>query len=130
MAGHEPGMAERESGRPPCLTPRARPRSAAQGSQGRTPPPTASEDLGDRGALGRAPSRRGDPVTPASVEHDVPPTRARSPMPRARPAPRSCGPDPSESAELLRPRGGAHRRQAAAVQLTGCRRRGRGARHD
>ncbi|MGX5670247.1 metalloregulator ArsR/SmtB family transcription factor [Kocuria rhizophila] len=72
------------------------------------------------------------PVTAASLENDVPAdARAQSDAVREAGPRDPAGPDPSESAELLRPRGGAHRRQSGLLStLTGFRRRGRGTRRD
>ncbi|WP_423446499.1 metalloregulator ArsR/SmtB family transcription factor [Kocuria sp. KSNUG] len=72
------------------------------------------------------------PVTAAKVDNDVPAdARAQSGAVREAGPRDLAGPDPSESAELLRPRGGAHRRQSGLLStLTGFRRRGRGTRRD
>ena len=72
------------------------------------------------------------PVTAAKVDNDVPAdARAQSDAARETGPRDPAGSDPSESAELLRPRGGAHRRQSGLLStLTGFRRRGRGTRRD
>ena len=133
-AGHEPGMAERESGAP------ALPDAEDEAAEDRTgfaeTVPVAdhgSEDLETAAEHSAEPLPDAEtPVTPASVEHDVP-ADAREQSDAARETgPRDpAGSDLSESAELLRPRGGAHRRQSGLLStLTGFRRRGRGTRRD
>lgn len=72
------------------------------------------------------------PVTAAKVDNDVPAdARAQSDAVREAGPRDPAGSGPSESAELLRPRGGAHRRQSGLLStLPGFRRRGRGTRRD
>lgn len=133
-AGHEPGMAERESGAP------ALPDAEDEAAEDRTgfaeTVPVAdhgSEDLETAAEHSAEPLPDAEtPVTPASVEHDVPAdARAQSDAARETGPRDPAGSDPSESAELLRPRGGAHRRQSGLLStLTGFRRRGRGTRRD
>ena len=134
MAGHEPGMAERESGTP------ALPDAEDEAAEHRTglaeTDPAAdreSEDLETTAEHSAEPLPDAEtPVTPDSVEHDVPAdARAQSDAARETGPRDPAGSDPSESAELLRPRGGAHRRQSGLLStLTGFRRRGRGTRRD
>ena len=134
MAGHEPGMAERESGTP--ALPDAEDEAAEHRTGFAETDPAAdreSEDLETTAEHSAEPLPDAEtPVTPASVEHDVPAdARAQSDAARETGPRDPAGSDPSESAELLRPRGGAHRRQSGLLStLTGFRRRGRGTRRD
>ena len=133
-AGHEPGMAERESGA--SALPDAEDQAAEHrtGFAGTYPAADReSEDLETTAEHSAEPLPDAEtPVTPASVEHDVPAdARAQSDAARETGPRDPAGSDPSESAELLRPRGGAHRRQSGLLStLTGFRRRGRGTRRD
>ena len=133
-AGHEPGMAERESGAP--ALPDAEDEAAEHRTGFAETDPAAdreSEDLETAAGHSAEPLPDAEtPVTPASVEHDVPAdARAQSDAARETGPRDPAGSDPSESAELLRPRGGAHRRQSGLLStLTGFRRRGRGTRRD
>ena len=134
MAGHEPGMAERESGAP--ALPDAEDEAAEHRTGFAETDPAAdreSEDLETTAEHSAEPLPDAETqVTPASVEHDVPAdARAQSDAARETGPRDPAGSDPSESAELLRPRGGAHRRQSGLLStLTGFRRRGRGTRRD
>lgn len=134
VAGHEPGMAERESGAP--ALPDAEDEAAEHRTGFAETDPAAdreSEDLETAAGHSAEPLPDAEtPVTPASVEHDVPAdARAQSDAARETGPRDPAGSDPSESAELLRPRGGAHRRQSGLLStLTGFRRRGRGTRRD
>lgn len=134
MAGHEPGMAERESGA--SALPDAEDEAAEHRTGFAETDPAAdreSEDLETTAEHSADPLPDAEtPVTQASVEHDVPAdARAQSDAARETGPRDPAGSDPSESAEPLRPRGGAHRRQSGLLStLTGFRRRGRGTRRD
>ena len=134
VAGHEPGMAERESGAP--ALPDAEDEAAEHRTGFAETDPAAdreSEDLETAAEHSAEPLPDAEtPVTPASVEHDVPADAPAQSDAARETGPRDpAGSDPSESAELLRPRGGAHRRQSGLLStLTGFRRRGRGTRRD
>lgn len=115
------------------------PRESAVGAQD-TPAEEDREASGEDAAdeAGGAPEPEEPQVTPASVETgDHAPSAARPKVeddvdPRDG-APRTTSPEAfsAESAEALRPRGGAHRRQSGLLStLTGFRRRGRGTRRD
>ena len=133
-AGHEPGMAERESGAPALPDAEDEAAEHRTGFAGTYPAADReSEDLETTAEHSAEPLPDAEtPVTPASVEHDVPAdARAQSDAARETGPRDPAGSDPSESAELLRPRGGAHRRQSGLLStLTGFRRRGRGTRRD
>ena len=128
------GMAERESGA--SALPDAEDEAAEHRTGFAETDPAAdreSEDLETTAEHSAEPLPDAEtPVTPASVEHDVPAdARAQSDAARETGPRDPAGSDPSESAELLRPRGGAHRRQSGLLStLTGFRRRGRGTRRD